>query len=347
MSRPAFGRHAGTLAALTLVAAAFLSAACAPAFASEGRIVFTADPAYSAGAAAWNSIATMWSDGTHIHTLASAPSTATPVAMPVWSFNRLWVAYIRKTVSGEIRVVRWDGARDHAISFTPPWPGWIPGDPQAMAWSPDGRYLVVAENAVYDEEAHGDRVWLIKIDLVKGTSRPLAQASASENRFQSLSYSPSGRYLAACEATIEPIFPSGQAWPAANRLLNASTGATVYTYPSNVEGIDIAPDGQHLSFVEPRPRDSLEFAHVAELRRANVDFKHRKTILTVVGESHVRIEGYPTMPLTRWSYDGSRVAVSTFYAASDSFDGPFVSNVSAGGTGFFTNYDVYADQFDW
>jgi Tol biopolymer transport system component len=340
MSRIVLGSRAVVLVSLMLLSAAFVLVASAPALASDGPIAYVATgiPGGSPGATTTApEIATMWGDGTHVRTLVSSDSTLEPVALPVWSLNRLWVAYSRQTADGEIRVVRNDGSRDHAIMFDPPWSGWTPGQSKAMAWSPSGRYLVVS--GAPRSPRHGNFDWLIMIDLRSGNSWPLAHSSYPGYEFDSISFSPDGRYVVAGEIVIhQPEAEYGvETW--GTRLIRISDGATVRSYPASVWGIDIAPDGKHISFVQGQ-----------ELRTATLEFKQRTTIATEYGAwryEWLRTLYMPRPALTRWSLDGSHIGVNIGAETGEVPQGPFVGNYTSRGRGFTVPIGLLAGQFDW
>ena len=333
---------------LLWLASALVVAMTGRAYASEGRIAFVGGPLNDL---AGYKIATMWADGTHAHALVSVIPSQTVLASPTWSYNRLWIAYtadpnknFSSTTPSQIRVVRWDGPRDHAISFTPPWPDWEPKDPTAMAWSPSGRYLIVAES-----EEHLSREWLIMIDLRGGVARPLLQAGGGgkvgHNEISSLSFSTDGHYLAVGEVRRDS---QGTLQPVLNRLIDVSTARTVRTYPSNVYGIDIAPDGKHLSFLESR-------VSPVYLRRADMNFQGRMTVLKFGSGSTTGwwVNRMDYLAYTKWSLDGARIGVTALH-----FEGtddepsavPYVVHVRPNGSGFtipLLGTGSWAGAFDW
>ena len=347
------GRLTRTCAVLLLLALSLVVALTGRAYASEGRIAYIADPAVESLRKPvdlnGNKIATMWSDGTHVHTLVSVDPSQTIVGAPTWSYNGLWIAYTANpnenpssTTPSQIRVVRWDGARDHTIAFHPPWPGWTPTNAKVMAWSPSGRYLIVAENRAARTRAHGDRDWLVVIDLRSGVARPFLRAGNPQYRFSSLSFTPDGRHLAVGEVAWDYADSPARLQPVLNRLVDVSTARTVFTYPSDVYGIDMAPDGKHLSF--------LESTLVPYLRRADMNF-HGRTTLIKLGAGEVNGDDY--LGYTKWSQDGARVAVTALHVERRNeayYFVPYVAHVRSNGSGLttpLTGTGSWAGAFDW
>ena len=345
MPKPAASRRSlGSPVLVAVLALAFVAALTGRALASEGRIAFIMDPATDLRGA---KIATMWSNGTHVHTLVSTVVTQTVLAAPTWSCNRLWVAYTSSpfdynpsptTTTPEVRVVRWDGARDHAVSIAPPWPGWTLKSAKVMAWSPSGRYLIVAENGAPHAALHGNRDWLVMVDLRSGVARPFLRAGAPSYRFSSLSFTPDGHRLVVGEvALVPPTLPK----PSLNRLVDVSTAKTILTYPSYVSGIDVSPDGKRLSF--------MDCSKSRLLRSADINFRGIRTLRAF--DNPMQDWGLNWLGFTKWSMDGSRIGFNAGVwdpVGEGSID--YVVHMSSSGSNFTTplaGSGTSSGAFDW
>jgi hypothetical protein len=153
--------------------------------------------------------------------------------------------------------------------------------------------------------------------------------------------------LAAGEEGVGQPEPESGAASNGTQLIRVSDGVTVRTYPLTVWGIDIAPDGKRISFIEAGTR-------YQELRTATMDLKGRTTIASTYGVWRYEFlyslyPAYlPRPATTKWSLDGSHVGLNVYADTGDlaTFRGPFLGVYTARGRGF-TVPPVLARKFDW